>query len=72
MHHRRLNQHQIRHLKINNVDKFRIVLKPREKIKRVGVVPLFLDVTKHIHLRETMIFWKNLVATAVVAAMAVG
>ena len=72
MHHRRLNQHQIRHLKINNVDKFRIVLKPREKIKQVGVVPLFLDVTKHIHLRETMIFWKNLVAAAVVAAMAVG
>jgi hypothetical protein len=64
--------------KINNVDKFRVVLKPREKIKRVGVVPLFLEVTKHIDLRETMIFWKNLVAAAamvaaaVAAAMAVG
>jgi len=61
------------------VDKFRVVLKPRdrEKIKRVGVVPLFLEVTKHIHLREKMIFWKNLVAAAMVAvavaaAMAVG
>jgi hypothetical protein len=61
------------------VDKFRVVLKPREKIKRVGVVPLLLEVTKHIDLRETMIFWKNLVtavaamvAAAVAAVMVVG
>jgi hypothetical protein len=60
------------------VEKFRVVFKPSKKIKRVGVVPLFVEVTKHIHLRETMIFWKNLVglaamvAAAVAAAMAVG
>jgi hypothetical protein len=34
------------------------------------VVPLFLEVTKHIHLRERMIFWKNLVAAAVMVAAA--
>jgi hypothetical protein len=60
------------------VDTFLVVLKPSEKIKRVGVVPLLLEVTKHIDLRETMIFWKNLVvaaamvAAAVAAAIAVG
>ena len=53
------------------MDKFHIVLKPREKIKQVGVVPLLLEVTKHIDLRETMIFWKNLVAAAAMAAAAV-
>jgi hypothetical protein len=53
------------------VDKFHIVLKPREKIKQVGVVPLLLEVTKHIDLRETMIFWKNLVAAAAMVAAAV-
>jgi hypothetical protein len=51
------------------VDKFRVFFKPSEKIERVGVVPLFVEVTKHIHLRETMIFWKNLV-TAVAAMVA--
>jgi hypothetical protein len=35
------------------------------------VVPLFLEVTKHIHLRETMIFWKNLVGSAAMVAAAV-
>jgi len=35
------------------VDKFRVVFKPSEKIKRVGVVLLFVEVTKHIHLRES-------------------
>ena len=48
-------------------------MKPREKIKRVVVVPLLLEVTKHIDLRVPLIFWKNLVgaAVAVVAAVAV-
>jgi hypothetical protein len=53
------------------MDKFRVVLKPRDKIKRVGVVPLFLEVTKHTHLRERMIFQKNLVAAAAMVAAAV-
>jgi hypothetical protein len=61
------------------VDIFHVVLKPRDKIKRVGVAPLLLEVTKHIYLRETMFFWKNLVtaragmvAAAVAAVMVVG
>ncbi len=44
------------------MDKFRVVLKPSEKIKQVGVVPLLL---------ETMTFWKNLVAAAAMVAAAV-
>ena len=53
--------------------KFRVILKPREKIKRVVVVPLLLEVTKHIDLRVPLIFWTNLVgaAVAVVAGVAV-
>jgi hypothetical protein len=34
------------------------------------VVPLFLEVAKHIHLRERMIFWKNLVVAAAMVAAA--
>jgi len=35
------------------VDIFRVFFKPSEKIERVGVVPLFVEVTNHIHLRES-------------------
>jgi len=34
------------------------------------VVPLLLEVTKHIDLRETIIFLKNLVAAAAMVAAA--
>jgi hypothetical protein len=53
------------------VAKFRVVLKPREKIKRLVVVPLLLEVTKHIDLMVLMFFWENLVGVAVAVVVGV-